>query len=340
MRAPKGSIGRTLDQPPADIRLYLLYGPDEGQSRALGERLLKSLGASRLLIASGALRSDPAMLVDEASALNLFGGRRAIWVEPAGEEVTPAVEALLAAPAVESPVVLIGGALRASSALLKLADGSPAALSHPSYVPEGNQAERMVSEVGRTFGLRIAGPVAARIAEACGGDQSIVAREVEKLALYAGASPERPKELEQGALDAVGAALPEGDFLQLADLALSGDARALGAELAHLSAGGSEAIPVIRSLQRRLLMLAPIRARVERGESPSAVLTSLGKSLFWRDKERVEVMVARWDSAGIATLFERASRLERQLMLSAVPAAAALGEELTAVARKAASRRR
>ena len=33
-----------------------------------------------------------------------------------------------------------------------------------------------------------------------------------------------------------------------------------------------------------LLMLAPVRARIERGETADAVMTSMGKALFWKDK--------------------------------------------------------
>jgi DNA polymerase-3 subunit delta len=338
VRSAKGSIARIVDQPPPHIRFYLLFGPDEGQSRALGERLLKGLGASRFVVPLGAAKSDPAILADEASAMSLFGGPRAIWIEPAGDEIAPAVDALLSASACESPVVAIGGALKKTSALLKLADAHPQALVHASYIPEGANAERMVAEVGRTFGLRISQPVAARIADACASDQAIVGKELEKLALYVGASPETPKELDHAALDAVGAAMPEGDFLRLADVALAGDLRQLARELAQLAEGGTEAIPVIRSMQRRLLTMAPIRARVERGESLGAVMASMAKSMFWKDKELIGPMVETWDAKGIETLFDRASKLERQLMLSGTPAAEGLGEELVAIAR--ATRRR
>lgn len=339
MKAAKGSIARALDQPQPRVRFYLFHGPDEGQSRALGERLVKTLAATRVVLSSGALRSDPALLADEACAMNLFGGARVVWVEPAGEEIAAAVEALLEAPGSESPAVAIAGALRKSSALLKLAEAHPQVVAHASYLPEGQNAERMVADVGRTFGLRIAGPVAARIAEACGSDQAIAARELEKLALYVGASPETPRELDHAALDAVGAAMPEGNFLALADLALAGNLRDLVHELALLSSSGGEAIPVVRSLQRRLLTIAPARARVEKGESSSAVMASFGKTLFWKDKDRVAKLLEMWDSAGIRTLFERASTLERQLLLSGAPAAEALSEELVAIARSAARRR-
>src|SRR3546814_9018620 len=104
----------------------------------------------------------------------------------------------------------------------------------------------MVAEVGRAHGLRVPPAVAARVAEACGNDQAIVAQEIAKLALYVGASPQSPKELDHEAVDAVGADLPEGDFLRLADLALAGELGPLSQELARLSSGGPDAIPVIR----------------------------------------------------------------------------------------------
>ncbi len=340
MKAARGSIGRSVDRPDPEIRFYLFYGPDEAQSRALGDRLLAGLGASRFVASPGAVRSDPALLADEAGAMSLFGEPRAIWVEPAGDEIAGGVEALLAAPAAESPVVAIAGTLRKSSALLKLAEADAKALAHASYVPEGQDAERMVAEVGRTFGLRVPDTVAARVAGACSNDRAIVGQELAKLALYLGASPESPKELDHESVDAVGADAPEGNFLRLADLALAGDLAAVAEELARLSPSGGEAIPVIRSLQRRLLMLAPLRARIEAGERSAAVMTSLGKSLFFKDKPIVEKLLGTWDARGLGTVAERVGKLERLLMRpESPPPAEALGEELAAIARRAARRR-
>jgi len=84
-------------------------------------------------------------------------------------------------------------------------------------------------------------------------------------------------------------------------------------------------------------MLAPARARVERGERVDAVMTSLGKRMFWKEKDLVERMLARWTSEGLATAAERAGALERSLMFSETPEYESLGEELLAIARKARS---
>ena len=110
MKPAKGALGRALDRPDPAIRFYLFYGPDEGQSRAHGERLLKAMEAEKSVVSAQSAKSDPALLADEAGAIGLFGGKRAIWVEPAGDEITPAVEALLEGPEPESAVIAIARA--------------------------------------------------------------------------------------------------------------------------------------------------------------------------------------------------------------------------------------
>lgn len=193
----------------------------------------------------------------------------------------------------------------------------------------------MVAEVGRTLGLKIAAPVAARVASACGNNQAVVRQELEKLALYVGASTESPRELDHEAVDAVGADLPEGDYARLADLALSGKVVDLASELASLNGGSSEAIPIIRSLQRRLAMLAPARARIERGETHAAVMTAIDKSLFYKEKPLVAALLQRWDASALATMMDRSGKIERDGMLTPLPQIEALAEELIAIARVA-----
>lgn len=335
MKPGKGSIGRAVDQPDPHHRFFLLFGPDNAQARALGDRLVEALGASRLLISGASVKGDPASLASEAGALSLFGGKRVVWVEPAGEDVLAGVTALFEAPPPESPVVAIAGELKTSSNLRKLAEGSPLAMAIACYPPSDEDAARMVVDIGRRHGLEIAPEVAARVAASCENDRALVAQELAKLALYLDASTNAPRRLDQEALDAVGADTNEGSLLRLADWALSGDITRLTAELAHLSPTGSEAIPVVRALQRRLLQLAPARARVERGETPGGVMAALGKSMFWRDKELLGQLLGKWDAKRLSALSERVGALERDLMFTPVPERDALGEELIAIARAA-----
>ncbi len=334
MKAVKSSLSATLDRPPNDIRFYLFYGPDESGSRALAMRLLKGLGnAEKFVVVGSAVKSDPASLADEAGALALFGGARALWIEPAGEEISEGVSALLDAAASESAVVAVAGALRKTSGLLKLAESHPAALAHCSYVPEGRDMDRVIADLAREVGLRLSPEVSQRVAAAANSNQAIAASELEKFALYLGAAPAGPRDLDHDTLDLLSADAAEGNFLKLGDLALAGQMKALIEELERLPGGGNDSIPVVRALQRRLMMLAPLRARVERGEGVDGVLTSMVKSLFWKDKDSVKRMLSIWSAERIATASARVAALERQLMLSKAPEEASLAETLITLAR-------
>jgi len=133
MKAVKANLAGALDRPDPAIRFYLFHGPDEAGSRALAGQLLKGLGnADKFIVVGQTVKADPATLADEAGAISLFGGRRAIWIEPAGDEIADGVQALLEAPASESSVIAVAGSLRKTSALLKLAEAHPSALSHIS----------------------------------------------------------------------------------------------------------------------------------------------------------------------------------------------------------------
>lgn len=337
MKPAKGSLGQALDRPDPAIRFYLFHGPDESQSRALADRLLKGLAADKFVVPAHAAKADSALLASEAAAMALFGGRRAIWVEPAGEEIVEAVAALLEAPAAESPVIAIAGNLRKTGALLKLAEAHGSALAQISYEPSDKDAIAIVRDLARGEGLRIGPEVAARVAVAAGNDRGIIAQELAKIALYVGASPEKPAEADRDALDAIGTG-GEGDSARLGDLALAGDLKALGLELDHCAAE-AEPITVLRALQRRLLMLSPIQAAVDLGIRPHDAVTSAGKSVFWKEKDLVIDIVSRWDSKTLARVLERSGELERRLMRpDPPPPFPALAEELVAIARSAARR--
>ena len=239
MKAAKGTLARALGQPDPAIRFYLFHGPDESGSRALAIQLLKGLGdAEKFIVMGQSVKSDPAALADEAGAMALFGGKRAIWIEPAGDEIADGVAALLDAAASESAVVALAGTLRKTSALLKLAESHGAALSHCSYVPEGRDMERVVIELGLNAGLRLTPDLAQRLASAANSNQAIAAQELEKFALFLGAEPSNPKELDHATVDLLGADAAEGDLMRLGDLALAGRMDELLDELSRLPHGG------------------------------------------------------------------------------------------------------
>lgn len=339
MKIASAQFSRAVDKPDPAVRFYLFYGPDEAGSRHLATRLINALGAEKFAIAAAAIKADPATLADEASAMALFGGPRAIWIEPAGEEIADGVASVLDGSSIESPVIAIAGALRKTSGLLKLAEGHGGAAAMISYVPEGRDADQMVIGTGRSEGLRIERDVASRLATACASNSAIVAQELAKFAIFLDAAPDRPRDLSHDVIDRLGADSAEGNLMRLGDLALAGDAGELIEEFDHAALVPGETIPVVRALQRRLLQIAPLRAKVEHGERVESVMTSMGKALFWKDKPLMQRLLNNWSAERIAQAMERVAAVERAAMLSDEPPIAALGEELLTIARAAGRRR-
>jgi len=337
VKANRAQVERAL-RAPAETRLFLLHGPDESGSRALVKLLAAGLGAEaeRVELSSAELKADPARLADEAASISLFGGARYILVEPAGEETVAAAEALLEAAAAGNPVLLVAGGLRPASRLLKLALAHPSAMAFASYAPEGREAEQLVFDLAREEGLILRPEVARRLAESCGGNRAVLARELAKFALYLDAAPDRPQPLEHEAVDAVGAASEEGDLSRLVDCVGGGDPRLLQAELLRLASEGVNGIALIRAVLRRMALLARLRAEVERGNSVDAVMTSHGKSLFWKEKPAVTRQLSRWRSDLLARSVGRLLDVERQVKAPGGLGPAAVDEELFAICRQAA----
>ncbi len=335
MKVKEPQIIRALDNPDGKVRLYLLYGPDDAGSRALAARLEQAMGpdAERIDLDGAALKDDPARLSDEAASFSLFGGKRHIRVT-GGDECTNAVVALLEAEAVGNPAVMIAGALKPTSSLMKAALNHPGVMAFQGYKPDAAGLETIATSIGRAFGVRLQPGVAARLGANCLGDRAVLEREIEKLALYLDAAPDRPREASEEALASIGADIAEADTSRLVNAVLAGDLVVVTAELTEVETANGW-VPAIRALQRRLILLARLRSEVDAGKSPNAAVTALGKALFFKEQSVVTTQLSRWTSVRLSTASTRLFTSERAIMAKDTVGAVIAAEELIAIARVA-----
>lgn len=335
MKANRAQLDKAL-KGPASVRLFLFYGPDEAGSRALVRRLAAGAGADaeRVDLASAELKSDPARLTDEAASISMFGTGRYIVVDPASDDSLEAATTLLSSDVAGNPVALVAGTLKATSKLLKLCLADPSAIVFPSYLPDERDWERLVTELARPFGLSMRPDVAQRIAERAAGNRAVVEQELAKFALYLDADPTRVVAVEMETVEAVGAAREEGDASALLDHVFDGNPAGAQGELARLRSEGTEGITLVRAALRRALLLARLRARVERGESPAAVIASQGKSLWSKEKDGVTRQLPGWPAAQLDRCVRRLLQAENDVKNSGLGPAAA-DAELLAIARQA-----
>lgn len=141
------------------------------------------------------------------------------------------------------------------------------------------------------------------------------------------------------AVEAIGADAGEGDLSLLLAAVAGGDPARAEEELAQLRAGGKDGVQLIRAALRRMTTLARLRAEVERGKSPSGVMASAGRAIFWKEQSAVQTEIGRWRAPMIAKAISRLIEAERQVMLSGGAGPIVAEAELLAIARQAARRR-
>ncbi|RYY27891.1 MAG: DNA polymerase III subunit delta [Sphingomonadales bacterium] len=337
MKASAAQVRAAVDKPNPSTRLYLFHGPDEAGAADLAERLARALGpeVERIDLDMKALREQPGRLADEAASLSLFGGVRYIRLLGAEEGAAEAIGLLLAAERAGNPVVAIGPGLKGSGKLVKLAIAAPAAMSHGCYVPEGIEATKLAANVAREHGLRLIGDVPQRLAQACGGDRAILAREIEKLALYLDAGPDRPRDADGAALDAIGADLGDADLSDAISAVLDGRVADIGVELSRL--GDGIGVPLMRQLARRMLALAEMRIDIDKGSDVDSVLEK--HRVFFREKAATGRALRRWNATQIARAIDRVRETERAIMRAGTVGEVLAEAEVVTVARVAARSR-
>lgn len=314
MKADAARTRAALAAPSPDIRFYLLHGPDEAGARALADLLAQAIGrdAERVDLTPAMLKARPGLLADEAASMSLFGGARHIRVAGAGEDVLDALTQLLAAEHAGNPVVVLAPALKTTARVVKLAQASPHAIAHACYEPSAAEAERLVGELARAQGLQPQQGVARRIAEGCGGDRAVMAREIEKLALYLDSAPERPAVLDGDVLDAIGADLSDADAEAFAAAVIGGRTAETGDLLAQLAEAGQSAIPWLRALVRRLVMLAELRREATEGGDIGSALRR--HRVHFSQEGEVRASIGRWPADRIAATMDAVRCAERAIM--------------------------
>jgi DNA polymerase-3 subunit delta len=339
MSSPKERtfINAILARP--EIRLFLIFGQDESAIADIAAAMAAQLtGAERVDLDSDAIRKDPALLADEASSLSLFGDKRYVRLNFRRDEALDAVENLLALPGDASPVIATAGNLPKTSKLRKLAESHGRAMAYICYMPDEASASTAVMSHAATVGLKIDRSLASRIARYTGQDRKLAQAELDKLALYYDASPERPMAVEVTAFEALSAETGEENIGGLVNQVMSGELRAAAREMASAREMGVDSIRIVRSLQRRVAQLCAMRAKVDAGSTPGAVVGA-NRSIFWKEADEFVKQLGRWPSARLARLNGHLLEVEARLMsVKDGLASVILEEELIRIARAAARR--
>jgi DNA polymerase-3 subunit delta len=311
-----------LARPQPGVVVVLVYGPDHGlvaeRCDGLVAQALKGSDDPFALIRleGDDLASDPGRLSDEARTIALFGGERVIRVKVGGRAMVAAVEGLLSGPQPESLTVLEAGDLKKGAPLRALCEKHAHAAALPCYPDEAGMRERLIDEEMRAAGLTIAPDARALLAEHLGPDRLAARGEIQKLCLFAmGGGRIEIDDVLATVADAADIGIDVA-----VDFAFAGRTADAAGALRQLRSSGTPASVVAGAALRHVLTLYKLRADVDGGRSPRAVMEGAGMAFHFRRRDAVERALARWSSS---KLLEAANRLAE---------ATAVGRRMAAVA--------
>jgi DNA polymerase-3 subunit delta len=279
----------------------LVYGPDAGLVRERAEALVKASvddpndPFSAVRLDGDAVAAEPMRLVEEANTIPLFGGRRAVWVKPAGPRanIVPAVEALLGATSPDCRVVIEAGELRKNAPLRVLIERAPNAVALPCYIDAEKELARVIDEEMRDAGLTLTPEARAALVPFLGGDRLASRSEVRKLALYA-------RGQQRIELDDVHAVVADASALALdalIDAAFAGRTADADFQFAKARAAGTSPGTIMFNAIRQAATLHKARLAVEDGRSAGAVVESMMPPVHFSRKPLTEAALKSWTAA-------------------------------------------
>lgn len=299
-------VERFVARPDISEGVFLVYGPDAGLVREIGQRLTRRFagddaGSMNLVTLDGTeLDAEPGRLAVEAKTVSLFGEKRVIRVRGAGKALTVALSELLDDPG-GAAIVLEAGNLAPRDALRGLVEGARHGRALPCYPDSEETLLRLINDTFSRAGIRAAPDVATALRDTLGNDREITRRELEKLLLYAAESKQLTRD-DVLTLCADNAALVLDEIV---DAAGSGHAARLEAALDRALAAAVNPQQLLASALMHFSGLRRWRAEVDTGRSPREVLDSARPRPHFSRRAALEQQLRLWSDAALAAACDR-----------------------------------
>jgi DNA polymerase-3 subunit delta len=315
---------------PKEIRFYLVHGLDEGLAHERVKAIIRGrigddTDPMQLVRLEGdAVARDPGVLADEAYAISMFGGERAIWIDAQGRDLMPALEPLFARPLTDCTIVIKAGQLKKGTGLRAAFESSATRASIECYPDDSGALESLIDAEARAAGLAITADARAALVHMVGADRRTTRGEIAKLMLYAsGRSQITVEDIEAIVADAAPSNLD-----QVIDDAMLGDLPAVEASLSRFFHEGGEADYLMIRLVARLTLLHRLRLEMDQGRPFEAACQALFVKLPMSARRALAKQAERWTTDSIAerlpAIRQASARVRTDSRLAAVLAIRAL----------------
>jgi DNA polymerase-3 subunit delta len=288
----------------------MVYGPDAGLVRERIEALVRLSvdnpddPFSFIRIDGDDLAGNPQRLIEEATTIPLFGGRRAILVHATGRNINAAVEPVLATPLTDCRVLIEAGDLKRNAPLRTLCERAKSAAVIPCYADDERSLGRLLDDELRQAGLAIAPDARGALLPLLGGDRRASRGEIQKLVLYVTGR-------KQITLDDVLSIITDASAEALdgiVDSAFAGKLPETEMEFAKARAAGVHSAAILSAALRQLYQLHRLRLNVEAGQQVTGAVESMRPPVHFRRKPLIEQALRNWTSDKLLQAMQQLAR--------------------------------
>ncbi|MGL4637959.1 MAG: DNA polymerase III subunit delta [Beijerinckiaceae bacterium] len=275
--------------------LVLFYGPDEGlvsERAAMIARATVDRDADNIMRLDGdEIANDPLKLVDEANAISMFGGVRALRIRTGSKSIAQALETLLATPPIDARIIIEAGDIKPTHYLRKLFDKTSVGAAVACYAEEVRDTGRLLDTLLQEAGFSISSDAKQTLLQSVGADRKRSRSEIEKLFLYCHGQ-------KQITLEDVEAVITDAASLStdaVIDAAFSGQLETIETEARRLFADGVDPGVLMGFALRHSFLLQNIRAM--QGDDRNASESMKRNGVNWKRERAVSDHISRWTDA-------------------------------------------
>ncbi len=322
MKISAGKAEGFIKSPPQDMRCILLYGPDQGlvfeRSKLLAAATLEDLNDpfNSVVLQAGDIKSDPALIADEAAAMSLTGGKRFIRVQDATDSLTNAFKSYLGDPIGDALIVLEGGELSPRSSLRKLFESDKSvAAAIACYGDEGRNLSDVIRDSLQKHGLNADRDAMGYLLNHLGSDRQVSRGELEKLAIYMG-------DETTVTLDHAMACVGDSGAFSLDNVTMAtanGDQAGLENALQRCFDEGNQPIMILRMLQRHFHRLHLAKGVMHKGLSMDEAMRKLRPPVIFKQAPAFKKQLGSWDLKRIALAMDLLTQAENDCKVTGYP---------------------
>lgn len=305
-------IDSFLKKPPANMKAVLVYGPDAGLVTERVQMLAKTQVAdindpfSVSVLDASVIAEDKARLVDEASAISMFGGKRLVKVIDVTDKTTVSLKHYLQNAPAESFVICEAGDLSAKSTLRSLFDKAENAASLPCYADDIKGASMVIRSILQAAKYTVDADALSYLAEQTAGDRLRMRGEIEKLITYMGNDKRitldhalaNTGDMSDQALDDMVYALADKNFA------------AAEGHLRRLLQEGVAPVQITRASITHLRKLHQVLSAMAQGATQENALKALQPPLFFKLAPRFEAQLRKWKMPALIEAISMLQQLE------------------------------